>query len=95
MKLCSTNSNCTNTSINSLNQYSICYFGEMAYNSTIDINVEISTEADISTNKIIKVQPYCHPKEVYNDITGICISCYSGPIYMYTNTCAGWVVGRL
>ena len=95
VKLCSTNSNCTNTSINSLNQYSfsICYFGkEMTYGSTIDIDVEISTEPDVSTNTTIKVRPYCYGSEVYNDITGKCeytySPCYSGPIYMYTNTCA-------
>ena len=96
VKLCSTNSNCTNTSINNLNQYSfsICYFGkEMTYGSTIDIDVEISTEPGVSTNTTIQVWPYCYFfYEEYNDITGKCeytySPCYSGPIYMYTNTCA-------
>ena len=97
VKLCSTDSNCINTSINSLNQYSfsICYFGkEMTYNSTIDINVKISTEADVSTNTTIKVRPYCY--YVYDNTSGKCYSppysyftlCSYLPIYMYTNTCA-------
>ena len=92
VKLCSTNSNCTNTSVNSLNQYSfsICYFDdEMIYGSTIDINVEISTEPDVSTNISIKVWPYCysHNYEIYS---GKCeyFPCYKKPMYMYTNTCA-------
>ena len=93
VKLCSINSNCTNIiSINSLNQYSfsICYFGkEMTYDSTIDVNVEISTEADVSTNAIINFWPYCY--EVYNSTSGKCehtySQCYKKPIYMYTNTC--------
>ena len=99
VKLCSTNSNCTNTSINSLNQYSfsICYFGkEMTYGSSIDINVEISTEPDVSTNTIIKVWPYCYSYQVYNSTSGKCVYsqaddscyCYPEPTYMYTNTCA-------
>ena len=94
VKLCSTNSNCTNTSINSLNQYSfsICYFDkEMTSGSTIDINVEISTEADVSTNAIIKVRPYCYYGEVYNSTSGKCeytySLCYLEPIYIYTNIC--------
>ena len=96
VKLCSTNSNCTNTFINSLNQYSfsICYFGkEMTSGSTIDINVEIST-ANVSTNTTMKVKPYCSNK-VYNITSGKCVytyspmsSCYYDPIYTYTNTCA-------
>ena len=99
VKLCSTNSNCTNTSINSLNQYSfsICYFGkEMIYGSTIDINVKISTEADVSTDTIINVRPYCYSNYnydgVYNSTSGKCkytyLPCYLEPIYNYTNTCA-------
>ena len=95
VKLCSTNSNCTNTYINSLNQYSfsICYFGqEMTSGSTIDINVDISTEADVSTDTIINVWLYCNFDEVYNSTSGKCEStyslCYLGPIYMYTSTCA-------
>ena len=97
VKLCSTNSDCTNTSVNSLNQYSfsICYFdNEMTYGSTIDINVEISTEPDVSTNISIKVWPYCYSNQVYNSTSGKCVysdylcSCYSGPTYTYTNTCA-------
>ena len=93
VKLCSTNSNCTNTSINSLNQYSfsICYFDkEMTSGSTIDINVEISTEADVSTNAIINFWPYCYYGEVYNSTSGKCeytYSCYLEPIYIYTNIC--------
>ena len=46
VKLCSTNSNCTNTSINSLYQYnfSICYFGEISYRlSGIDLTISIET----------------------------------------------------
>ena len=107
VKLCSTNSNCTNTSsINSVNWYSfsICYFGEIMTNgSTIDINVEISTEADVSINTTINIWPYCYSNEViYDNTSGKCVytyspphsppflcSCYSEPIYMYmyTNTC--------
>ena len=100
VKLCSTNinSNCTNTFINSLNQYSfsICYFDkEMTNGSTIDINVEIST-ANVSTNTIINVWPYCYSNKVYNSTSGKCYSpppslstfeCNSEPLYMYTNTC--------
>ena len=96
VKLCSTNSNCTNTSsINSLNQYrfSICYFGkEMTYGSTIDINVKISTEVDVSSNTIINVRPYCYFNYVHNSTSGKCeytySPCYFEPIYIYTNTCA-------
>ena len=102
VKLCSTNSNCTNTSINSLNQYSfsICYFGkEMTNGSTIDINVEISTEVDVSSNTIINVRPYCYSYRyynydaVYNSTSGKCeytlsLPCYLEPRYNYTNTCA-------
>ena len=105
VKLCSTDHNCTNTSINSLNQYSfsICYFGkEMTYDSTNDINVEISTEADFSSNTMIKFWPYCYSSEVYDNTSGKCVytppyaysppsyfkPCYLEPIYMYTNTCA-------
>ena len=95
VKLCSINSNCTNIiSINSLNQYSfsICYFGkEMTYDSTIDVNVEISTEADVSTNAIINFWPYCYRSEVYNSTSGKCeytySLCYLEPIYIYTNIC--------
>ena len=96
VKLCSTDSNCINTSINSLNQYSfsICYFGkEMTSGSTIDINVEISTEADVSTNAIINFWPYCYSSEVYNSTSGKCeytysmSQCYLEPIYIYTNIC--------
>ena len=82
VKLCSTNSNCTNTSINNLNQYSfsICYFGKlMAYNSTIGINVEISTEADVSSNTIINIWPYCYSSEVYDNISGKCVDTHSLP----------------
>ena len=104
VKLCSTNSNCTNTSINSLNQYSfsICYFGkEMTYGSTIDINVEIFTKANVSSNTIIKVRPYCYSIEgIYNNTSGKCAhiqntyslphssrcSCYSEPKHMYMYT---------
>ena len=103
VKLClATNSNCTNTYINStLNQYSfsICYFGkEMMYGSAIDINVEIiSTEADVSTDTTLNVWPYCNIDEVHNSSSGKCEQytdssssslCNSEPIYMYTNTCA-------
>ena len=97
VKLCSTNSNCTNTSINStLNQYSfsICYFGKgMMYGSAIDINVEImSTKAAVSTDTTINVWPYCNFDEVHNSTSGKCESpllcSYSEPTYMYTNTCA-------
>ena len=100
VKLCSTdiNSNCTNTFINSLNQYSfsICYFDkEMTNGSTIDINVEIST-ANVSTNTIINVWPYCYSNKVYNSTSGKCYSpppslstfvCNSEAIHIYTNTC--------
>ena len=96
VKLCSTNSNCTNTSINSLNQYSfsICYLGkEMFYSSTIDVDVEISTEAAVSTNTIINVLPYCYSNYVRNSTSGKCeytspLPCYLEPMNMYTNTCA-------
>ena len=97
VKLCSTNSNCTNTSsINSLNWYSfsICYFGEIMTNdSTIDVNVEISTEADVSINTTINIWPYCYySNEVYNSTSGKCVStspltCYYESMYNYTNTC--------
>ena len=90
--LCSTNSNCTNTSVNSLNQYgfSICYFGkEMTYGNTIDVNVEISTEPHVSTNTIIKVRPHCYSNFLHNSTSGKCDPpCYLEPIYNYTNTCA-------
>ena len=105
VKLCSTNSNCTNTSsINSLNWYSfsICYFGEIMTNgSTIDVDVEISTEADVSINTTINIWPYCYSNEViYDNTSGKCAhiqntyslphssrcSCYSEPKYMYMYT---------
>ena len=105
VKLCSTNSSCTNTSsINSLNWYnfSICYFGEIMTNgSTIDVDVEISTEADVSINTTINIWPYYYSNEVYmyDNTSGKCVytysprpprcDCFSEPIYMYiyTNTC--------
>ena len=60
VKLCSTNSNCTNTSINSLNQYSfsICYFDKN--DSTVDIEVMISVQSlNILTNKNLTIEPRC------------------------------------
>ena len=95
VKLCSTNSNCTNTSVNTTLNQCICYFGkEMTYGSTIDVNVNISTEADVSTDTIINVWPYCNVDEVHNSTSGKCeqytysSQCYFEPIYMYTDTCA-------
>ena len=75
----------------------------MSNGSTIDINVEISTEADVSVNTTINIWPYCYSNEViYDNTSGKCVytcspphspslcSCYSERIYMYmyTNTCA-------
>ena len=58
VKLCSTNSNCANTSVNSLKQYnlSFCYFGEKI--TTIDINVIVFT-SDVSTNITLSVLTDC------------------------------------
>ena len=71
----------------------------MAYGSTININVSISKEADVSTCTIINVRPYCY-NYMYNITSGKCdylprpcylpprySTCIIKPIYIYTNTC--------
>ena len=99
VKLCSTNSNCTNVSINSLHQYSfsICYFGEWDY---IDIDVMISIETlNYSIYKRIAIATYCSYYFVSNDYilnteTGKCVLDnynYSAPVCYFdtsSDTCA-------
>ena len=71
VKLC-TNSSCTNTSINSFNQYSLsfCYFGQFGEKmTTIDINVTVFT-SDVSTNITLSVLTDCRFYHYYN--------CYNG-----------------
>ena len=79
LKLCSTNSNCTNVSINSgLHQYtcsfSICYFGERDFFDT-DVMISIET-LNYSTCKNITITTYCPiiGSNVYpiNTTTGKC-----------------------
>ena len=97
VKLCSTNNDCTNVSINSLYQYSfsICYLGEWDY---VDIDV-IMISIDYSTYKNITITTYCpdtDSAEVYimNNETGKCVLDnynYSAPLCylnIFSDTCA-------
>ena len=104
VKLCSTNSNCTNVSINNLHQYSfsICYFAIGELWDYIDIDVMISIETlNYSIYKRIVIATYCHYLYIFgsndyilNNETGKCVLDnynYSAPLRYFdtsSNTCA-------
>ena len=102
VKLCSTNSNCTNVSINSLHQYSfsICYFAIGELWDYIDIDVIISIETlNYSIYKRIAIATYCSyyfgsNDYILNTETGKCVLDnynYSAPLCYFdtsSNTCA-------
>ena len=103
VKLCSTNSNCTNVSINSLYQYSysICHFGEWDINGDIDVMISIN----YSTYKNIAITTHCpfqysslsfrFNDYILNNETGMCVLDnynYTAPVCYFSNifshTCA-------
>ena len=100
VKLCSTNSNCTNVSINNLHQYSfsICYFAivELWYN--IDVIISIET-LNYSIYKRIAIATHCSyyfgsNDYILNTETGKCVLDnynYSAPVCYFdtsSDTCA-------
>ena len=108
VKLCSTNSNCTNVSINSLYQYnfSICHFGEW------DVDIDVMISINYSTYKNITITTHCpfqysslsfrFNDYILNNETGMCVLdnynhrapvCYFSNVF--SDTCALNRRGRL